>query len=61
MCIVNKYCAWLVLVSMDLGLDYAVNFAGISVAIKVWVGWVRMAMTVNVVCVEESNGCAVFG
>ena len=28
-------CAWLVPVSMGLELDYAVNFAGISVAVKV--------------------------
>ena len=33
-CVVNKYCAWFVLVSMGLGLDYEVNFAGISVAVR---------------------------
>ena len=29
---------WFVLANVGLGLDHEVNFAGISVAIKVWVG-----------------------
>ena len=54
MCVVNKYCAWLVPVSMGLELDYAVNFTGISVAVRcglVAVRGVELAFFLTVVCV----------
>ena len=61
MCIVNKHYAWFVLVIVQ----FEVKFEGSSVAVCEGLVWlqcgVRMVIIVDCgICVERSNGCAVF-